>query len=501
MRKRDVVLIAAVILAVAGTAAYLWIGSARPPVVSTTAPPERAAAELRTRALLNIVVAARQNESTPETRWLQDELRLLLMRGRVPMAQPLGPYAAGDGAALFTLRIESAPDSLHEQPLTLMLIAPDGGTETAIQLDPQPTRLAMMTAIATRVPDLLPRGNTGVDWQALLGTREPASYDALAEAQIAMQGVVQLEQTTLGSQDTPIDRLERLTRADPAFARGWSALALGYLRIVGEDAAALTTIAERTAQHALELDAQLPEAHAVLGIARQRRGEWIAADESFTAALKFDAAAPAALEGFGCLLLDVGRLDYAELITAQAAVVVPASDAVRECHDFTRLARDGVERAVPPPQASASIARRRASLLANLLQGNDAAVAALFARDSERAWLQPVLDGLDAPEQRPAALKALTQAADELTLDPTTEILVGMALGQTDFVFNRMLRLHAQGRLVPTRFLWLKDAGFVREHPRFGSLVETLGLLEYWREREPPDYCRAVPEAAICRDQ
>lgn len=114
------------------------------------------------------------------------------------------------------------------------------------------------------------------------------------------------------------------------------------------------------------------------------------------------------------------------------------------------------------------------------------------------AWFASVAQAIREPELRPQALRAITQGSSDGSLDPVTEVLFGVALEQPDFVFNRLLRLRKEGEEVPARLLWIKDTAYLREHPRFATVTEMLGLKAYWKERGGPDVCTPGAGLAIC---
>jgi len=496
MGKGPQAILGAVLLILAGIG--IWIGSKEP---ETEVPPSpiEGQAGLHARALLRIeAVIADRPDSDPEIRWLTSEMRYLLVRGQVPLARPQGPYDPEDGEALFTLRVTAAEEPAA--PLQLTLVSPSGTPERTVTAPPLTNdRLGRIQAIAHALPALLPRGATGVGFPAFLGTTSAAAYEALAQAQMAAFDESELKQSQIAIRATPIDRLEALTREQPGFARAWAELALLYLRIAGQDVASLTAIAERAAQRAVELDSRLAEAHAVLGIARQRRGEWVPADVSLAQALALDPASPTALEAFSCLLVDVGRIHHARLIGEQAVSVAPGSRAAAECLAYARLATG---ESLTGMGTTPDLAARPRVLSAMLMGRPDEARASLAALhdppEGFDQWFSTITQAIGQPSRRPDALRAITRAASDATLDPATEIVYGVGLQQPDFVFNRLQRLKTQREAVPTRILWVKDALFLREHPRFAALTRSLGLDNYWKERGRPDLCGSEPVPAFC---
>lgn len=496
MGKQPSAMLGAALLILAGLG--LWIWSRSPEREVPTPAPEAISAELHSRALLRIDVVRTNADEDDETRWLEAELRYLLTRGQVALARPQGPHDPEAGEALFTLKVTATDPAA---PLTLALVSPSGIEERSLTVPPAATRLERMAAVAAVLPSLLPRGDTGVELSAFLGTTSAEAYESLALSEMTA-GKGELRQSQIASRDTPIDRLEVLTREYPDFARAWAELALLYLRIDGRDTASLTAIAERAAQRALALDTRLADAHAVVGIARQRRGEWLPADTSLAEALALDPAAPAALEAFSCLLVDVGRVRYAKLIAEQAVAVAPDSEQAAECLGYARLALGEAPLPEMPlsNEMTANRARRPRALMALLSarveEARDLLSPAGQTADGFNVWFAEIARAVNEPGERPAALQAITRAASDGALDPATEILYGVALRQPDFVFNRLQRLKGQREAMPTRILWVKDAAFLKEHARFAAMTRVLGLDAYWKERELPDFCKEAPQAA-----
>src|SRR5690606_38522962 len=134
------------------------------------------------------------------------------------LAKPQGPYDPEDGAALFTLHVTATEEPAAS--LRLTLVSPSGTAERTITVSPlADNRLGRMQAIAQALPALLPRGDTGVGFPDFLGTASAAAYATLAQAQLAAFDESELSQSQIATRATPIDRLEKLTREQPDFAR------------------------------------------------------------------------------------------------------------------------------------------------------------------------------------------------------------------------------------------------------------------------------------------
>ncbi len=507
--RSKIVLILVVVAVLAAIGARLYFKHAAEQRAEQAAMKENAAK--RARAILRVSVSMQDDsgENSAYAAWLQEELRYLLSRHGVDLAYPQGSKYQGDDGVPYALRVlvPAEPGGM----IASELIGPSGQTEEQRKLGPRPaTRLETVRLLATQLQSLLPRRGRTATMLDFIGNDDAETYEAYAQLAAAHRELMQqtpLTKEVAARRLATLASMEALLKKHPQFARGWGLLALSYLEIGGEDTAVLTQLAANAANRALAADAGLPDAHTALGLAAYQRGQWLAADADFALALQGDAASPAALGGLACLLVDVGRLDAAITVGQQAVAQDPENAEVRECLAYARIGVGGRNATVPPrdvEQDSAYLGLARAYALAALLEGRTEDATAILAPALQRQersmkWFDALLKGVKEPKAVPAALRAVTRAASEESVDPLTEVICGVALQQPDFVFNRILRLHAQRKSLPLRMLWLKQTEFLRAHARFRRVVETLGVNSYWNERERPDYCHWEPEAAGCR--
>lgn len=427
--------------------------------------------------------------------WLRYELNQLLTRGKMHIA-PVATDPVSD-PRVFTLQVTIGADG---QQAELALIAPDNVVDRKTMLPlPTDSRLDITRTFATALPRFLNAAHTTTDWIALLGTDDPAAYDSFLDSVMQWSGADSpgFTQPDAIGRSPAVEKLETLIRQQPKFARAWGALAIGYLSLGGEDETSLTQLAESKAERALTLDDNIAEAHAALGLVHLRRNEWVTAREQFARALKVDAQTAAALEGLACLLVDAGRYREAAPFAAQAVVLQPGNQGARDCFAYT------LTEAKPP----AGITPRPSPVQAlEALLGGDNAAAREILRSSVSAqdftrWAEPLLRAAENRRHVPQALQAVTLAASEKKIDPTTEILCGAALKQSEFVFNRMSRLQRQGERLPLRVLWMPQTQFLRQHARFEQIVSTAGLPAFWQEQGPPDVCATEPKLYGCQIQ
>jgi tetratricopeptide (TPR) repeat protein len=463
------------------------------PPPSAPAPPGREAFHASKPLRVLVTSTSEQAAGAPKFEWLEHELRYLLSQGRMRVA-------ANDSNRDFTLHVElSAGDAQAE----LRLLAPDGSLErkTTVGLAPG-NRLDVVRALAARLPGFVGAAHASNDWAPLIGTQNVDAYEAYVRSEAELLGSHGRGFTRPGSGreiTRTIERLEGLTRKYPQFARAWSLLAVGYLSLGGEDAAALQMLAEASAERALSLDENLALAYAADGLVRLRRNDWLGAQGALDRSLAIDANIVPALEGLACLRVDAGQAEAALPFAARAVALQPGNAGANECQAYARATVSRAGASDAGPTTGSSVARMQA--LAAILSDDTAAAqkALRSSGDAGAEWAAPVLRASRNKRSIPEALQALTDAANEGRIDGGAEIMFGAALRQPDFVFNRMERLNRQGLNVPLRVLWLPRADFLRKHERFEQLVGKVGLPAYWQQSGVPEICGAEPATFGCK--
>jgi hypothetical protein len=441
-----------------------------------------------------VSVPSETDKGAEQVAWLQRELNYLLRRGQMHVAS--GSAATGSA---FLLSIELSAD---RSQASLKLIAPDQVLERQQQVALSPkVQLATVTALAHALPSFLDASHASGDWSAFIGTKDERAYESYVRTANELLGP-SASGITRPVASRPraraVERLEALTRAHREFARAWGALAIGYLSLGGDDLTSLTDLAESSAERALQLDENLPEAHTALAMVDLRNSDWIAAHEKFRWALSLDSNLAGALEGLACLHADAGH--YGESLTYAMRVLTlqPRNAGASECLAYAQLGT-APEQAIPDA-LPASAARVRA--LAAVLQGERRTASRLLRGAMSGAefdmWAAPMLRAAGNRQLVPDALKAITRAANDGFIDASTEILCGVALKQPEFVFNRISRLQRENVHAPLRMLWLPRADFLRQHSRFQETIGAAGLTAFWHSNGPPDVCETEPVVYGC---
>lgn len=482
-----------VLALLAGSLLMWWLFPAKPPPPEPPPLPAREVFHTSKPLRLEVVPADATAGNAQSIAWLAYELRHMLNRAKLQLT----PRTSN--ASTFTLRVTVAGDAKHA---TLALIAPDDVVERQGELTlAGDSYLATITGLAQALPPFLGALETASNWAALTGTDDARAYEQYVTNMIDVLGPAGTGFTrppAAGTRSRTVEGLESLARAHPGFARARAALAVAYLSLGGQDDASLAQLAQSSAERALTQD-EIAEAHAALGLVHLRKSEWIAAREQFDRALALDDGSVPALEGAGCMLIDAGHFDAARKLLDQALALQPANVGARECLAYADT-KSATASAAPPAKGDPTSGVR--VLAALLAQDHDSARRWFEGSVSERdfrEWGDPLLQAARDRGRIPAALQAITRAANEGRIDPSTEILSGAALRQAEFVFNRMARLQRHRERVPLRLLWLPQTDFLRRHSRFERIVGTAGLPAFWQEHGAPDACASEPDIYGCK--
>ncbi|HLS81772.1 MAG TPA: hypothetical protein VK025_10250 [Steroidobacter sp.] len=427
--------------------------------------------------------------------WLEIELRRALARAGEPLASDAEHPT-------YTLRVAVAASG--ERAL-LAIVAPDYVLERERDIElPAPTRLGMMQGLMRQLPRFL---GTQSDWTSFTGARNAAAYDAYTRALAALIGSSShgFTRPPAAARSRTVERLEYAIRAEPRFVRARALLALSYLSLGGEDEPSLTQLAESSAARALQADADIADAHAALGIVALRRNQWMQAHEQLRTALRLEPDNPAALEALACLLADVGHYERARPVARRALALQPANIGAGECAAYLHTAEAARSDESPAQEdlATRNVMAAQVHALGAILAG-DLSTAERLLRNAldpaqRRSYAAPMLQAAKDARHTPAALRAITRAANEGRISAASEILCGAALRQEQFVFNRMARLQRERAHVPLRIFWIPQADFLRRHPGFAAILDAAEIASYWQEQGAPDVCAHEPRTYGCR--
>ncbi|HEV2701296.1 MAG TPA: winged helix-turn-helix domain-containing protein [Steroidobacteraceae bacterium] len=305
---------------------------------------------------------------------------------------------------------------------------------------------------------------------------------------------------------------------DPNFADALAFRAFTWSNLYLYDLVPLSALggAQRDAQHALELQPGLADAHVALGAADEILGNWTDAETHFRAAIAANPADPWSRVSYAILvLLPTGRLQEATAQLRTSYALAPASGyAIHELGLADTLTGEDAEAMKlvklnqelggggPPDWETVLLYTRAARQSGQYQTVSERAVNTLpiiLRNSGGAAAIRAFYGALADPTKRLSAVQALQ------AFEPA--LLAARIDGQTKVYFVNLLVMLdalnpaytlAQQFLDQTRespgsghwtSLWFPEMRPFRQDPRFRALVERLKMIEYWQEYGPPDEC------------
>jgi TolB-like protein/DNA-binding SARP family transcriptional activator len=314
---------------------------------------------------------------------------------------------------------------------------------------------------------------------------DPESYQQYlrARALFLARGEARLEQAAA--------MLEQVVARNPDYAPAWALLAWDYQvmpvfhparrgrsteesrRVVDE----LLRKSEAAAQRAVQLDPNSADAHAAVGFLHFVRGKLLLAEDKYRQARALDPSNGR----MGLLLAEVGRPKEALAVVQQLLAVEP----------FVPLYnRTNAQWLWLEGQNDAAIAILRA-LPPGVNNGlNDLAmIYASLGRYAEAAELTEAVSADAARLLRTApANAAAPQSLPDLGVLGWVYLYVGAPERALETYERDIQDGYSGGTNLP--LIWHASFAPVRKTERFKAYVRARGLLEYWRERGWPEFCR-----------
>jgi len=135
------------------------------------------------------------------------------------------------------------------------------------------------------------------------------------------------EQSTVPGFREAIEAYHKAINLDPHYAEAYADLALAEFYLADQTGDGdMGTLAEQTAQKAVDVDPSLAIGYSTRGVLREgRHFDWDGAKADYTQALALEPTNSRALERYGSLLLEVGRTDEAVAMFVKAMEQDPLS--------------------------------------------------------------------------------------------------------------------------------------------------------------------------------
>ncbi|NND60622.1 MAG: hypothetical protein HKN49_10170 [Gammaproteobacteria bacterium] len=304
-----------------------------------------------------------------------------------------------------------------------------------------------------------------------------------------------------------IRALEQAVELDPDYAEAYARLAAAEAilhEFTQEPREPGFARAEAHARKAIALDPGLGEPHGVLGYMALRLWKWRESELHFARALQLQDTLPTLHQWFSNLLNDLGEHERAEQALAAAHALDPLSPTANNLVAFTAFLRghDDIAR------KHSALAREYGigggipdivDFVVSLRRGDRADALTIWRPHLVRCglepndWLEPVVDGILDSSGREAAGKALRDAIQNGTIDER-QAFFHAALLADELVFDVAQAMLADHVLTHV-WLFLPEARALITDKRFFRLMDTIGLVDYWRAQgTPPAFERALGE-------
>jgi serine/threonine-protein kinase len=291
-----------------------------------------------------------------------------------------------------------------------------------------------------------------------------------------------------------IEYFQAAIAKDPAYAVAYAGLADAYeLLSIGfssKPPAEYLSLAKGMALKALEMDDSLAEAHTSLAYARWLGDlDWVGAEKEFKRSLELKSSYVMAHEWYAEYLVSLGRNDeaVAEIKRAQQLdpLAVPVTRAVGWVHYFAGRFPEATEELQKALAMNPDFLGARLVLWwVQVAKGEFAAAIADIKRESEKPGLKTVKKLMLAYANAAAGNKEeasglLWELESKLESENRLALMAAMvfaALGEKDRAFERLqlaLQIREPGLLFLKVSPWAEP---LRSDPRFGALLERLGL-------------------------
>lgn len=322
--------------------------------------------------------------------------------------------------------------------------------------------------------------------------------------------------------------LDQALVLDPDFANALGLRAITHAGAVALSGAPLPLLegAERDATRALTLNPRSVEANTAQELIYALRGNWVAAEESFHAAMVAGANDPIMRSLHDMILLrPSGRLQQARAELTETYHLAPDdgftahelaltdsllgldADAMKFGDLGEQIGGEG------PPHSDIELVRARAAARSGrFAEAADFAVRALpesLRSARGRQAMQAFYAALADPAKRPAALEALQNFVPVLkanVVEGRTRMFFVDAfvmLGALDAAYDLANWSVDQRAQTPGSIewsdVWAPEMRPFRADARFQAFTTRLKLMDYWKQFGPPDNCELKDDTLNCR--
>ena len=306
----------------------------------------------------------------------------------------------------------------------------------------------------------------------------------------------------LANLNTVVALTEKVAARNPDYAPAWALLSSAHT--VLPNYSSLPTLppaqllqvlqssrekAEPAAQKAIQLDPSLPDGYVALGTVQSRAGKYVQAEELYSKALALDPNQPEALNMYSQMLSYLGEVNKSLTLRRQSLALEPFDP--NSNLDLARLLWLRGE-----DEPTLAILRSLGGNNSNRFIAMVQAGAGRFGESTDTLLSAPA--GAYPPD-------ALAEGVRLLRMAPTTAAPENAKpLGLLDFVYlytgapDRVLDAYERNIEAgwmsngQTVFLWHSSFAPARKTERFKAMMHNAGMVDYWRAKGWPEFCRPV---------
>jgi tetratricopeptide (TPR) repeat protein len=267
---------------------------------------------------------------------------------------------------------------------------------------------------------------------------------------------------------SPVPFLDVIAK-DPGFAPAYAGLAAAYLRLASISGAEPDDLVKMRsmAEHAIQLDPLLEEAHVALGEVYARDGRWSQAEANFRRAIELNPnSSEARLQFVTHFLWPLGRLDESLQQLREAEKADPLSPELQFEFGGLLLSAGRFKEASGHCRRSSNVAECQGRVL--LAEGRIGEAIQTLAGAPNTRYLGYAY-GRAGRRKEVERLAAVSSGALQL-------VLIHAGLGDKDGTFDALDRMTKLGPARVGLTLTLPELSFLRNDPRFKVLRTKVGL-------------------------
>jgi DNA-binding winged helix-turn-helix (wHTH) protein/TolB-like protein/tetratricopeptide (TPR) repeat protein len=298
----------------------------------------------------------------------------------------------------------------------------------------------------------------------------------------------------LDNLDAAVALFEESIELDSTFGPAYLSLASAYALLPDYRDAPLDethATALELVERAVAVDPNLiAAASAVQGFVFHKQRRWDEAEAAYLRATTADLVDSTAFNWYSLMLGAVGRLDDAlsQILVAQeidpsSAIINSRTAIVYTWLGESERAGDYYDRASQLGASGEIHVLGQALLLMRAGRFEDAAElagAGVELAGGNTEWIGPLFAAVNDPAARGDALAAIEAAFADSRLDPRLEIIARTMLDDEDGAMAVAMALAESGDILEMDVLFMQELRPLRMHADFTTLMDKLGVLDYW---------------------